>query len=173
MDHMSNLLAETLVAHELAHVVIWLEIKSKSLPAADQAAYNALDGESEPLFNWLEKTVNQRIRTWNDQYNGQALIDWLNYYLKHRVSPPVPQRDVPLEVPVPEVVHPIIPVPEPNLDPPPLPQQEAPPEAPAPAVAIPLPEPEQSQRKLPTQTIALIVLAIVVLILIGIYLMFT
>jgi hypothetical protein len=92
---MTPILVETVIAHEIAHVVVWVEMKKKRLPAEEQESYHkAILAEGmDALYDWLEKAVDRRILKWNEAYDGTRPIDWLNHYLKYKAPPPLPQPE--------------------------------------------------------------------------------
>jgi hypothetical protein len=92
MHHMTDILVETIIAHEIAHAVIRREIQDGDLPDEEDVLYHQLGADLGPHTEWLEGAVNRRILSWNDRYDDQLTRDWLNYYVAHGNPPPSRHR---------------------------------------------------------------------------------
>lgn len=107
MNNMTDLEAETLIAHEFAHGVYHRDEVEKELNPEDSAVIEqfeaealavASEGEEAVLkvfrgqlkrrTDWIEPAIHKRILTWNQQYDDRMLRDWLAYYLNHNAPPP-------------------------------------------------------------------------------------
>src|SRR5579883_1434080 len=97
MDEMPDILVETLIAHELAHVVQNLLVFEKRLHGEEKAAFDSLTPDCEDIdkiteaekrayaakiTQWQEEYTDRRTLKWDETLDCAKLRRWLDDYLK-------------------------------------------------------------------------------------------
>ncbi len=89
MPDMSDLILETMIAHELAHAIINREINERQLPPEDQETWArvGLDAKdhielAKQITDWSEVAADNRTLRWDRTLDCTRFREWMNTYFR-------------------------------------------------------------------------------------------
>jgi hypothetical protein len=82
MMEMPDDILETLWAHELAHVILWRELITKTLPRAEKEAWDRLGVDARQITEWNERFADERTLRWDRSLDCARLREWVHVYFR-------------------------------------------------------------------------------------------